>query len=240
MIELSGVSKTFNPGRPNEFTALKAVTLAIEPRRMTVLKGPSGSGKTTLLSIIGCMAKPTAGRARLDGRELTSLPERYLAEIRRKTFGFIFQSFNLIRGVTVLENVMLPAYPTGESVYGMRRRALDILARLGLEPKAGQRVEQLSGGERQRTAIARALMNDPAVIIADEPTANLDSELARRFMELMIDLKREGRTIVIASHDPIVHENQAADRVVSMRDGAIIGSDTLCGISAPGRPGGKA
>ncbi len=222
MIELREVSKVFNAGRPNEFRALQGVSLDIEGGGLTVLKGPSGSGKTTLLGILGCMARPTAGRIMFRDRELTSLPERFLTEIRRKTFGFIFQQFNLIKGVTALENVMVPAYPTGEKRALIEARALALLAAFSLGHKAGSKVEWLSGGEAQRVAIARALINDPAVIIADEPTAHLDTVLSSEFMETMLRLKGDGRTILIASHDPIVYASAYADRVIEMRDGAVL------------------
>lgn len=222
MIELKHIRKVFNEGLPNEYIAIHDVSLWIEAQKVTVLTGPSGSGKTTLLSLLGCMARPTAGRILLQDREITSLPERFLTQIRRTTFGFIFQQFNLLKGISVLENVMLPAYPLGESLVGLKKQAMNLLELLNLAPKAAAKVEWLSGGEAQRTAIARALVNNPAVIIADEPTAHLDSKLSRELMDILHDLKRRGKTILIASHDPIVHESEIVDRVVRMRDGRII------------------
>ncbi|MEM5786656.1 MAG: ABC transporter ATP-binding protein [Syntrophobacteraceae bacterium] len=222
MIELDNIAKIFNAGRPNEFTAVRDVSLSIDGLRTTILKGPSGSGKTTLLSIIGCMARPTSGRLKLNDREITSLPERFLAEIRRRTFGFIFQRFNLIRGITALENIMLPAYPSGEKASALRDRALGLLDLLEISDKAKSRVEWLSGGEIQRVAIARALINGPEIIIADEPTAHLDTNLSYEFMNIMKRLKNEGKTIIMASHDPIVFESDAVDRLIEMRDGKVI------------------
>lgn len=221
MIRLQQIRKVFNAGRPNEFVALDGVDLVVDSRVMTVLKGPSGSGKTTLLSIIGCMARPTAGRIILAGREVTSLPERFLTEVRRKTFGMIFQHFNLIKGLTPLENVMIPAYPEGEAYPALRQRALDLLDLFNLSGKASSKIEWLSGGEAQRTAIVRALINDPAFIIADEPTAHLDTTLSAEFMNIMGQLKGKGKTIIIASHDPVVCDCEFVDRVVEMRDGQI-------------------
>ena len=222
MIRLVDVSKVYNAGRTNAFVAVDTVTLTIAARTVTALQGPSGSGKTTLLSLAGCMARPTSGRIFLGERELTSLPERFLTEIRRRTFGFVFQQFNLIKGITVLENVMLPAYPSGERHGVVRARALELLDRLGLADKGPARVEWLSGGEAQRTAIARALINTPAVLIADEPTAHLDTALSREFMEIMGQLKDQGTSILIASHDPLVRDAAVIDRIVEMRDGRLV------------------
>jgi putative ABC transport system ATP-binding protein len=227
MIQLKNIRKVFNQGLANEYVAIHDLTLGLEARRVTVLKGPSGSGKTTLLSLLGCMARPTAGRIFLGEREITSLPERFLTEIRRQTFGFIFQQFNLLRGISVLENVMLPAYPLGESLPTLKQQAAGLLELFNLAHKAADKVEWLSGGEAQRTAIARALINNPAVIIADEPTAHLDSRLSREFMDSMGVFKARGKTILIASHDPIVHESEVVDRVVQMRDGRIIDSGAI-------------
>ena len=221
MIELHEVRKVFNQGGANEFVALDGVSLSLGEARVTVLKGPSGSGKTTLLALVGCMARPTAGRIRLDGREISGLPERFLTQVRRSTFGFIFQQLNLVRGIDVLENIMLPAYPLGVPRAHLRERALALLAQLDLATRASARVEWLSGGEAQRVAIARALVNDPPVVIADEPTAHLDTKLSREFMETVAKLKAGGRRFIIASHDPLVCESQVVDRVVAMRDGRV-------------------
>ena len=222
MIELSHINKTFNMGRANAFEALKGIDLRIEMGRMTVFKGPSGSGKTTLLSIIGCMSRPTSGRITVKGRETTSLPERFAAGIRRDTFGFIFQDYNLIRGITVLENIMIPVYPTGRKHAVVKEKAQDLIRRLDMGSKTYEKVENLSGGEQQRVAISRALMNDPSVIIADEPTAHLDTALSRQFMALMVGFKEDGKTILIASHDPLVSGYDGVDRVVGLRDGEIV------------------
>ncbi len=227
MIELLNVHKTFNQGKPNEHVAIRDVTLAIASRRITVLKGPSGSGKTTLLSILGGMARPTAGRILLFGREITSLPERFLTEIRRGAFGFIFQHFNLVMGISVMENVMLPAYPRGENHLLLKQRAMALLKMFGLAARSAAPVEGLSGGEMQRVAIARALINDPQVIIADEPTAHLDTGLSAEFLEQMARLREEGKTIIMASHDPLICEAPLVNRVVEMRDGMVSAAGVL-------------
>lgn len=222
MISARNISKVYNAGRPNEFTALQGVSLEVRLKETTVFKGPSGSGKTTLLSLIGCMTRPTTGRIFLNEREITSLPERFLTEIRRSTFGFIFQQFNLIKGISALENVMAPAYPTGERFSLLRKRALEKLDMLNLGERADAKIEWLSGGEAQRVAIARALINNPSIIIADEPTAHLDTRLSHEFMAIMRSLKATGTTIILASHDPIVHDSELADRVVELRDGQVV------------------
>jgi putative ABC transport system ATP-binding protein len=222
LIALNDITKIFNRGRPNEFTALSAVSLEIESQRLAVFKGPSGSGKTTLLSIVGCMAKPSEGRVFVEDREVTSLPERFLTDIRRHTFGFIFQQLHLIRGVSALENVILPAYPSGERLASLRERGLRLLEMMGLSGRANTNIEWLSGGEAQRVAIARALINEPSIVIADEPTAHLDSKLSLDFMAAMERLKEEGKTILFASHDPLVYESAMVDRILEMRDGRIV------------------
>jgi len=222
MIELFSVSKTFNGGKPNRFTALRHIDLALDLQRATVFKGPSGSGKTTLLSIIGCMARPTSGRVRVKGWDVTALPERFLSQIRRDSFGFVFQNFNLVSGVTVLENVMLPAYPTARTFRDLKDRALLLLEALEIPAKMHQPVQSLSGGEQQRTAIARALINDPEFIIADEPTAHLDTDLALQFLDIMENLKDQGKTLLMASHDPMVFNSSVADRVIEIRYGGIV------------------
>lgn len=222
-LELTDIKKVFNQGKPNEFWAINGVSLEIEPNRVTCLKGASGSGKTTLLSLIGCLARPTSGRITLNGEQLSGLPERFLTDIRRKRFGFVFQQFNLVQGLSVLENVMLPAYPLGLERKELLQKSRQLLEQFGLESKAENMVQLLSGGEKQRVAICRALINDPDVLIADEPTANLDSKLSHEFMQLITGLRDSGKTILIASHDAIVFDSGAIDRVVEMRDGQVVG-----------------
>lgn len=221
MIELMNVRKVFNAGQPSEFSALNGISLKIVENQVTVLVGPSGSGKTTLLTIIGCMARPSAGRVKLGDREITSLPERFLTEIRRSTFGFIFQQPNLIKGITALENVMLPAYPLGTRRAVLKGHAIRSLGALGLSEKALSKVEWLSGGEAQRVAIVRALINNPSVVIADEPTAHLDRSLSHRFLEIVGQFKAEGKTVLITSHDPLVYQASVVDRVIKLRDGRL-------------------
>jgi putative ABC transport system ATP-binding protein len=221
VIELTDVRKAFHQGSPNEFWAIRGVTLTISAGAVTVFRGPSGSGKTTLASLIGCLARPTAGRVRVNGQVVSALPERFLTEVRRSTFGFVFQQPSLIPALTTIENVMLPSFPLGLPYGALRRRARELLAELGLADRANARVEWLSGGEAQRAATARALMNDPEALIADEPTANLDSERTREFMAIVGRLKGQGRTVILTSHDPLVYEADVVDRVIQLRDGQV-------------------
>jgi putative ABC transport system ATP-binding protein len=221
LIQINHVKKAFNQGKSNEFWAIRGVSLDIEPRKVTCLKGPSGSGKTTLLSMIGGLARPTSGRITLGDKTLSGLPEHFLTNIRRHTFGFIFQQFNLIQGLTVLENVMLPAYPIAPQRSTLVQSAKSLLAQFNLSDKAHNKVEWLSGGEAQRTAICRALINTPDVLIADEPTANLDSTLSQEFMQIIEGLKDAGKTILMTSHDPLVFDSSVIDQMVEMRDGMI-------------------
>ncbi len=222
MIELVDVHKTFNPGRENEYQAIRGVSLAIEAGKVTALRGPSGSGKTTLLGLLGGLTRPTRGRVRLDGRDVSALSERFLTLLRRDTFGFVFQQFQRIRDLAGLDNVRLPAQPTGRPQGEIRRRALALLEDLGLAHRAGTPSQWLSGGEAQRAAIARALINDPRVILADEPTSHLDSELSRQILAILGRLREEGRTLILSSHDPLVFEVGLVDRVVTVKDGVIL------------------
>jgi putative ABC transport system ATP-binding protein len=221
MLELIDITKAYNAAGQSQFHALRGIRLALHFNQIIVFQGPSGSGKTTLLSIIGCMTRPTSGRVFLDGKEITSLPERFLAKLRRHRFGFIFQAHNLLSGFTVLENVMIPAYPSGIPHRELTTISRELLARFRVETKINRKIETLSAGEKQRVAIARALVNAPSFIIADEPTAHLDTELAAEFMTIIADLKEAGKTIFIASHDPLVFESSMVDRVVRLRDGKL-------------------
>ena len=222
MIELTGITKVYDENRPNRVEAVAGVDLTISDRAMTVLEGPSGSGKTTLLTIIGCLARPTSGRVRLDGEIVSGLPERFLTEVRRRTFGFVFQRFNLIRGMTALDNVMLPAFPLGIPHARLKERAMELLTHFGVAERAGLTVEMLSGGEAQRVAIARALVNDPEIVIADEPTASLDGARVEQFLAIAADLKAQGRTVIVTSHDPRITRAAIVDRRVAMADGRLV------------------
>lgn len=222
MIELDNVSKVYNEGRANEVFALRDIALQIRADQTTVLKGPSGSGKTTLLTLIGCLSRPTVGRIHLEGKMVSGLPEKFMTEIRRKKFGFVFQRFNLVRGLTVLENVMLPAYPLGLKYSTLRSNAERLLADVEIGGKAGMKVENLSGGEAQRVAIARALINNPDYVIADEPTANLDTRLVGEFLKIVKKLRAEGKSVIITSHDPRIWQADVVDRVIGMEDGHVI------------------
>ncbi len=224
LIQAELVNKIYHPKRPDAFHALHDVSLTITAQSVVALKGPSGSGKTSLLSLLGGMARPTSGRVVVAGREISRLPERFLTGVRRKTFGFVFQQLQLIRNLPVLDNVLLPLYPLDLGPGEMRLRGMALLEQFGLKDKASRRIEQLSGGEQQRVAIARALINDPQVLIADEPTAHLDNRLAEEFLEILQTLNEQGRTIIIATHDPVVFNHNFVQTVVNMHDGKITGT----------------
>jgi putative ABC transport system ATP-binding protein len=221
MIELESVNKIYNQGQPNEVQALYDVNLVIEANSMICLRGASGSGKSTLLSIIGCILPPTSGRAAVAGKQLARLPDRFMTIHRRQTIGFIFQQFNILPDLTVQENISLPLLPLGVSPAERRRRAGILIERLGISHRQNFPAGQISGGELQRVAIARALINDQPIILADEPTAHLDTKLSKEFLQIMVDLKKAGKTIIIASHDPLVTENPEIDRIIDVKDGRV-------------------
>ncbi len=221
MIELDSVNKIYNQGQPNEVQALYDVNLLIEANSMVCLRGASGSGKSTLLSIIGCILPPTSGRAAVAGKQLARLPDRFMTIHRRQTIGFIFQQFNILPDLTVQENISLPLLPLGISPEERRRRAEVLIERLGISHRQNFPAGQISGGELQRVAIARALINNQPIILADEPTAHLDTKLSKEFLQIMVDLKKTGKTIIIASHDPLVTENPEIDRIINVTDGRV-------------------
>jgi putative ABC transport system ATP-binding protein len=221
LIQTEGATKVYNPGRPDEVCALDGVTVGVARGEVVAITGPSGSGKTTLLSLIGCMARPTSGRIIVGGRDVARISEEMLTRVRRQKFGFIFQQFNLISDLSVIDNVMLPLYPLAVGPAEMRRRAEAVLETLELGEKKARPVRKLSGGEQQRVAVARALMNEPEIIVADEPTAHLDQKLSDDLMRILQNLNRDGKTIVIATHDALIYEHAIVDRVIAMRDGRI-------------------
>lgn len=221
ILQTEQVDQIFNRHRPDEVQALSDISLSIDAGETLALTGPSGSGKTSLLTLLGCMARPTRGRIQFNGRETTRLPERFLAEIRRQSFGFIFQQYHLLRDLSVIDNVLLPLLPTEMPAAEMVARAEETLSRFGLQHRLRMKVRQLSGGEQQRVAIARALINRPQVLIADEPTAHLDHDLAQELLNHLGQLKAEGTTLIIATHDPEIYRHTVIDRHIRLRDGAL-------------------
>ncbi len=219
MIQVENLSKVYGHGA-EEVAALRAVDLTIERGELIGLIGPSGSGKTSLLNILGCLDRPTSGRVRFDGRDLFAMDDAGLTRFRATTLGFVFQSFNLFELLSASENVEYPLELQGMAAPARRRLAREALERVGLETKGARRPDQLSGGEKQRVAIARALVHRPALVLADEPTANLDSETSERIIALLCELNRElGATFVIATHDPALIAQLG--RVVTIRDGRV-------------------
>jgi putative ABC transport system ATP-binding protein len=221
LLEADNLVKIYNRHRPDEVTAVQQISLSVETGEVLALRGPSGSGKTSLLSLLGCMARPTAGRLKFRGEDVTRLPEHFLARIRQQNFGFIFQQFNLIRDLSVLDNLLLPLYPTAMGFSQMKQHAQDVLSRLEIDRRKNFKVAQLSGGEQQRVAIGRALMNKPQLMIADEPTAHLDRRLSIELLSILEQLHQDGLTIIVASHDPFVCEHPFISRTLRMRDGRI-------------------
>jgi putative ABC transport system ATP-binding protein len=226
IIELSEITKIFGVGDV-QVKALDDVSMSIQTGEFVAIMGPSGSGKSTLLNILGCLDRPTSGRYLLAGEDVSDLNKAQLAKIRNRRLGFIFQSYNLLPRTSALENVMLPlvysrngaALPEDQQ----RQKALDLLAAVGLADRLNHLPTELSGGQAQRVAIARALINDPSLILADEPTGNLDSKSGSEIMAILHDLNAQGHTMVIVTHDPIVAHQ--ATRIIRFKDGHI-DSDT--------------
>jgi len=216
MIELDNITKIYKMGR-TEVVALSGVSLRIEPREMVSIIGPSGSGKSTLMHIIGCLDKPTSGQYLLEGVEVSKLDDNRLAEIRNRKVGFVFQSFNLLSRNTALDNVELPLIYGGAG--NRRQRALQALESVGLAQRARHRPSELAGGEQQRVAIARALINNPSLILADEPTGNLDTQTSKEIMFLFQKLNEQGITVVLVTHELDIAAY--TQRSIKMRDGKI-------------------
>ena len=225
IIELSEISKTYQ-GNAQEVPALKEITLKLEVGDFVAVVGPSGCGKTTLMNVLGCLDQPTGGSYKLNGQETSGLADDDLAEIRNKQIGFVFQSFNLLPRTTALENVMLPyLYSDGA---GHPERAEQLLRRVGLGDRLKSWPNQLSGGQQQRVAIARALANNPALVLADEPTGQLDTQASGEILTLLEELNREGTTIVMVTHDLDVAAH--ARRVITLKDGSILSDEVQQGV----------
>jgi len=218
ILELKNVWKTYLMGH-SRIDALRNVVFEVEQQDMVAVMGPSGSGKSTLLNILGCLDRPTSGSYMLGGRDVSALTDNELSEVRAGRIGFVFQSYNLIPQLNVLENIETPLFYLGLSERASRQRALEMAARVGLADRVNHLPTEMSGGERQRVAIARALASEPLIVLADEPTGNLDSRTGAEIMELLVSLNREGATIVLVTHDPDV--SRVAHRTVHMVDGQL-------------------
>jgi putative ABC transport system ATP-binding protein len=220
LIEARQLAKTYRLGQV-DVAALRGVDVDVGAGEFIAITGPSGSGKSTLMHILGCLDTPTSGTYHLDGEDVSGLSGKRLAQVRNRKVGFVFQTFNLMPRLTVEENVALPLKYRGGVPRGERRaRALRLLERLGLAPRVGHRPDELSGGERQRVAIARALVGEPAILMADEPTGNLDSASGAEVMQTFAELHGAGHTIVLVTHDPNVAAR--AERVIHMSDGRVV------------------
>ncbi len=217
-ISLSNVTKVYELGG-EIVNALAGLTLSISPGEFTAIMGPSGSGKSTLMNILGCLDRPTSGSYMLDGQEVATLNDDELATTRNKKIGFVFQSFNLLPRMSTLENVALPMVYAGVEKKERIARATQVLTMVGLQERMNHQPNELSGGQRQRVAIARSLVNDPTIIMADEPTGNLDTKSGDEVMAIFSELNSQGRTIILVTHEPEIAEY--AGRVVYVRDGRI-------------------
>ncbi|MBF8982407.1 ABC transporter ATP-binding protein [Lutibacter sp. B2] len=223
MIKIEALKKTYKTGSIS-VEALKDTNIEVKPKEFVSIMGPSGSGKSTLMNILGCLDKPSGGKYELDGEKIEELDDVQLAMIRNKKIGFVFQSFNLLPRISALKNVELPMIYAGMQPKERRERAIQALERVGLGDRIDHKSNELSGGQRQRVAIARSLVNNPSIILADEPTGNLDTKSGDEVMAIFQQLNREGATIVMVTHEPEIAQH--TKRIITFRDGAVI-KDTL-------------
>lgn len=222
MITCTALNKHFTTQTKEQVTALSDVNLEIQNGDLIILKGPSGSGKSTLLSLLGALAKPSSGEVVIDEQRISKLPEHFAATFRKKNVGFIFQRFNLIPTLSVKDNLLIPLIPDNPQSAHCEEKIAQLLDQMHLGHKANELVRNLSGGEQQRVAIARALVHEPALILADEPTANLDAKLSQEFISLLRSLKDGKRTIIIATHDPLFFDFDIVDKTIEISHGKIV------------------
>ncbi len=223
LIEIKDIYKIYNEGRESEVRALNGVSLSIDRGEFVAIVGQSGSGKSTLMNVLGCLDIPTYGDYWLDGVDVTGLSDRQLAHIRNKQIGFIFQGYNLIQELDALENVILPLIYQGVPIWEREDRAMEALARVGMDDRAHHRPSEMSGGQQQRVAIARAIATHPSIIMADEPTGALDSKTGQHVLEILRELYRGGTTVILITHDNGIAAT--ARRVVRLSDGMVISDD---------------
>ena len=227
MVNIENVNKIFNEGTPQAFEALKSIDLKVSKGETMILMGVSGSGKSTLLSLIAALDKPSSGKIVVEGELISKLPDLHASAYRAQSIGFIFQHFNLLEALSVEENVIAPLINSGLAIATIKEMAAKSMQSAAISHKALQQVKELSGGEKQRCAIARALVHEPELIICDEPTANLDRENSLKFMEILQLLHERGKTIIVATHDPLFETLPFVSKVVHMEDGNIVGADSI-------------
>ncbi len=221
MIQFININKIFNQGEKDEIHALKKINFNVNENEFILLRGASGSGKSTILSIVGGLIKPTDGEVIVDGKSIAKLPDKFSSLLRREKIGFIFQKFNLISDLSVYDNIIIPLIPGKLSRSEIESKVDKLLSDFSLNDKKNILVKKLSGGEQQRVAIARALINNPKIILADEPTANLDEKLSNDFIEIIKKLKSNGITILLASHDPLFNSLEFLDNIIDIHLGEI-------------------
>lgn len=221
-IVIQELHKCYNPNKPNAFSALKNINLIVEDGEIVILKGVSGSGKSTLLSLIGGLSKPSSGKILVNEQNIAKLPDIMSSAFRHKKIGFIFQSFNLLEGMSVYQNIIAPLALTSLNKEAIHEKASRAMQLSNIEHKKDQKVGSLSGGERQRCAIARAVVMEPEIILADEPTANLDKENSLIFIDILKKFKLLHKTVIIATHDSLFDDVDFIDRCVHMRDGELL------------------
>ncbi len=224
MIEVKEMHKTFFMGTI-EVQALRGVSFAVEEGEFMAIMGPSGSGKSTLMHLMGCLDYPTAGEYWIDGREISSISDDRLAEIRNRKIGFVFQQFNLLSRTTILQNVEVPLIYRGVGLRRRRQMAREALERVGLGHRLTHQPNEISGGQKQRVAIARALVNNPAIILADEPTGNLDSVTGQEIMNIFKELNQQGHTIILVTHEEEIARE--AHRIIELRDGEVLRDEVV-------------
>jgi len=222
VIKLKDVVKEYEANGIDMVSALKGISIDIQEGELVVLRGASGSGKSTVLSLIAAFSKPTSGEVIVDGDKISKLADNFASEYRRNSIGFIFQKYNLIPSLSVRENITLPLVPMNLSQKEIEEKLSRVLEMFHIEHKADQLVKNLSGGEQQRVAIARANINNPKIILADEPTANLDEKLSLHFIEMLKELKAEGKTIIVATHDPLFLGLDFVDKEIEMHHGSVV------------------
>lgn len=222
IIKTAQLSKKYNKGKANEVIALQDINVNIAPQTINLLKGASGSGKTTLLSLLSCLARPTSGEYEILGENVSRWSEKFLTRFRQKNIGIIFQQFQLIAGFNAFVNIALPLYPLKLSNKLLQEKVESAAEMVNISHRLNFPVKQLSGGEMQRVAIARALVNQPAIIMADEPTSHLDTDTSLLILKIFKDLKNQGKTLLITTHDPRIEQNLPIDQVLMMKDGRIM------------------